>query len=578
LSLAPPREIDRRATERFLRAAIVRRPLATAIVASLGVALCLVVLVAVLAVALERVVVDRAPLASIVPLLLGGAGAVFVRALLVDLAERQAAEAAAMSLASIRADVLARLFSDGNPFAASRPASAGASALLDGVDQLEPYYARYIPLVGRAVLVSVAYLAIVFPVNWVVGTLLLVATPFIPLNLVAVGLGAEAISRGQVEERHRLARVVLDRLQGLATLRRLGAAERELAAVAAATDTLRRKTVAVLRVAVLSSAVLEFFGTAMVAVAALYVGLALLGYVHLGVGAQGLSLESGLFLLLVAPAYVQPLRAAAAAYHDRADALAAAQDLLPAVATADIASGPADWTSARGACDDVEGPPTIELRGVTVAYPGRPRAALHAIGLTLPAGRIVGVAGPSGAGKSTLLGVIAGHVTPTLGTLLVDGRPLHVAAPGAWSARLAWMGQRPYLFPGSLADNIALGQPKASQRAIAAAAEQAGLGPLMAQRAGGLNTTVGERGAGLSGGEVRRVALARAFLKDAPLLLLDEPTASLDARTEEEVLAAIATLARGRTVVIASHSPRVLSLCDTVVLLDEGALLDVAHA
>jgi ATP-binding cassette subfamily C protein CydD len=577
LSLAPAREIDRRATERFLRAAIVRRPVATATVASLGVAMCLVVLIAVLAVGLQRVVVDRTPLASIVPLLLGGAVAVVVRALLVEVAERQAAEGAADSLASIRAGVLARLVADGGPSAPSPSAAAGATALLDGVDQLEPYYARYLPLVGRAVLVSVAYLAIVFPVNWVVGTLLLVATPFIPLNLLAVGLGAEAISRRQVQETHRLAHVVLDRLQGLATLRRLGAAERELASVAAATDTLRRRTVAVLRVAVLSSAVLEFFGTAAMAVVALYVGLVLLGYVHLGVGAQGLSLGSGLFLLLLAPAYVQPLRAAAAAYHDRADALAAAQDLLPTRATADIATAPTDWGSTRGQYD-VGAPPTIELRGVTVAYPGRPRPALDAIGLILPAGRIVGVAGPSGAGKSTLLGVIAGHVAPTAGTLLVDGRPLHMPAPASWSARLAWMGQRPYLFPGTLADNIALGRPEASHRAIAAAAERAGLGPLLAGRAGGLNATVGERGAGLSGGEVRRVALARAFLKDAPLLLLDEPTASLDARTEEEILAAIAALARGRTVVIASHSPPVLRLCDFVVMLDEGSLLDAAHA
>jgi ATP-binding cassette subfamily C protein CydD len=577
LSLGPPREIDRQATERFLRAAIVRRPLAIATLASLGVALCLVVLIATLAMALQRVVVDRASLASIIPLLLGGAGAVFVRALLVDVAERKAAEGAADSLASIRAGALTRLFADGNLVAPHPSAAAGASALLEGVDQLEPYYARYLPLVGRAALVSVAYLAIVFPVNWVVGSLLLVATPFIPLNLIAVGLGAEAISRRQVEQTHRLASAVLDRLQGIATLRRLGAAERELAAVATATDTLRRRTLAVLRVAVLSSAVLEFFGTAAIAVVALYVGLALLGYVNLGVGAQGLSLGSGLFLLLLAPAYVQPLRAAAAAYHDRADALAAAQDLLPTRAAADIPTGPACWAGMRGE-DDLEAPPKIELRDVTVAYPGRPQPALDAISLSVPAGRIVGVAGPSGAGKSTLLGVIAGHVAPTTGSLLVDGCPLHVPAPAAWSARLGWVGQRPYLLPGTLADNIALGRPDASPRAIAAAAERAGLRPMLSSRAGGLNASVGERGAGLSGGEVRRVALARAFLKDAPLLLLDEPTASLDAQTEEDILAAMAMLFRGRTVVIATHSPAVLSLCEAIVMLDEGLLPDAAHA
>jgi ABC-type transport system involved in cytochrome bd biosynthesis fused ATPase/permease subunit len=151
-------------------------------------------------------------------------------------------------------------------------------------------------------------------------------------------------------------------------------------------------------------------------------------------------------------------------------------------------------------------------------------------------------------------------------------------APAAWSARLGWVGQQPYLFPGTLADNIALGRPDASHRAITAAAERAGLGPLLSCRAGGLNATVGERGAGLSGGEVRRVALARAFLKDAPLLLLDEPTASLDAQTEDEVLAAMVVLFRARTVVIASHSPAVLSLCGAVVMLDEGLLPDAAHA
>src|SRR5262249_29246162 len=160
---------------------------------------------------------------------------------------------------------------------------------------------------------------------------------------------------------------------------------------------------------------------------------------HLGVGAEGISLGSGLFLLLLAPAYVQPLRAAAAAYHDRADAMAAAQDLLPARVTAEIAIGPADSRGIRSECDVVDGPPTIELRGVTVTYPGRTQPALDGIWLTLPAGRIVGVAGPSGAGKSTLLGVIAGYVALTAGSLLVDSRPLHDPALAAWSARLAWL-------------------------------------------------------------------------------------------------------------------------------------------
>lgn len=320
---------------------------------------------------------------------------------------------------------------------------------------------------------------------------------------------------------------------------------------------------AVLRVAFVSAEVLEAIVTVSIALVAMYIGLTLLGYVHVPRLPSHMSLSVGLFVLMVTPLYLQPVRALAAAYHERADALAAIEALAPLL---DHNAGEARSHTGRS----LPAPPAVELHGLTVTFPGRevPALTLNDASLVFAPGELVGVTGSSGAAKSTLLRVIVGDLEPSTGAALIDGaRP-----SGIQRTSITWLGQRPYLFPGTLADNIALGRLDPDGPEIVRAARQAGLGQVLAHLPHGLQTPLGESGWGLSGGEAHRVALARTFLKRAPLLLLDEPTAHLDAASEAEIIEVIRRAARSATTIIASHSPAALAACDRVITLDRGRL------
>ena len=290
-----------------------------------------------------------------------------------------------------------------------------------------------------------------------------------------------------------------------------------------------------------------------------------------------------MFVLLLAPAYFAPLRRFAAAYHQRQEALAAAEILAPlsrrgtadaepvaTVATAVTRHGTgtatAPGTAERTATPAFRSAPGVALQGITVRFAGRSRPALSDVSVFVPPRTVLGVAGPSGSGKSTLLKVAGGWLRPSEGQVFIDG------APAAGSARALLIGQHPYLFSGTLADNIALGQPGASRSRIWAAIEAAQLTGLLGRLPDGLDTVLGERGWSISGGEAQRVALARAFLSDAGFVLVDEPTAHLDAATEAALIEPLARLLRGRTALVASHSDAVLGIADRVINLDEGRI------
>ena len=286
---------------------------------------------------------------------------------------------------------------------------------------------------------------------------------------------------------------------------------------------------AALRVTFLSSLILELLSTISVALVAVAVGLRLLG--------GHLDLRTALFVLVLVPEAYLPLRALGANYHASAEGISAAEQVFDVLETS---------PPPRGADFDVPDPASSEIvfDEVTVRYPGRADSALDAVSLRVAPGEVVAVTGCSGCGKSTLLGVLLGFVAPDQGSVRIGDRELADLDPDAWRSRLAWMPQRPHLFAGSIADNIALPRPDASEAEILAAADAAGLGEVLASRPGGLRAPAGERGAALSAGERQRLALARLFLQDAPLVLLDEPTANLDGETEDEVLAAVARLVR----------------------------------
>jgi ATP-binding cassette subfamily C protein CydD len=378
--------------------------------------------------------------------------------------------------------------------------------------------------------------------------------------MAVTGLGAEAVSRRQMHQVAQLSGQVLERLQAMSTLRALGAIGHQRRLVERAATELAQRTAAVLRIAFLASSALEWVSTFAIGLVAMYVGATLLGYVRAPLLPVHLGPQAGVFVLLLAPAYFAPLRRFAAAYHQRQEALAAAEVLAPLTRRATTERIPAPASGSA---------PGVALEGVTVRFAGRSRPALRDVSVFVPPRTVLGVAGPSGSGKSTLLRVAGGWLRPSDGQALISALP---AARDSGPGRALLIGQHPYLFSGTLADNIALGRPGASRSRIWAAIEAAQLTSLLGRLPDGLDTVLGERGWSISGGEAQRVALARAFLSDAGFVLVDEPTAHLDAATEAALIEPLARLLRGRTALVASHSDVVLGLADRVIDLDGGRI------
>ncbi|MFS8036989.1 thiol reductant ABC exporter subunit CydD [Xanthobacter sp. AM11] len=433
------------------------------------------------------------------------------------------------------------------------------AAISSGVRAVEPFYARYLPASVLAVALPLAILCVVFPLDWLSGLIFLATAPLIPLFMILVGKGAEALNQRQWRGLARMSGHLLDAVQGLATLKAFDAAGRMVQQVGEVADTYRRDTMAVLRVAFLSSLVLEFFATVSIALVAVLIGFRLLW--------GSMDFFDGLFILLLAPEFFQPLRAMGTAYHARMEAVGAAERL---VALADTPT-----LSEPGGDAPVPAPRHIALRfeAVSLTYPDG-RRALDGVTLEVPAGAVVALVGASGAGKSSLLDLACGFVRPGAGRVLANGVPLGDLDRAGWRGCIAYARQRPRLFSGTLADNIAPGEAAPDPARLAAAVAAAGLTQAVERLPGGLAARVGEGGAGLSGGEGHRLALARAFYRDAPLVVLDEPTAHLDRATEAAVEAALARLAAGRTVLLAAHRLAQAARADLVVVLEAGRIVE----
>jgi len=422
--------------------------------------------------------------------------------------------------------------------------------LTRGLDGLDAYFARYLPQVVLAALVPVTVLAVVFPVDPVAATIMLVTVPLIPVFLALVGWTTQALHRRQHAVLGRVAQHVLELVRGLPTLKALGRARDQLAQLRRLGEAQRRITLRTLRLAFVSSLVLELLATVSVALVAVAVGLRLVG--------GGLDLRTALFVLILAPEVYLPLRQLGAQHHASADGLAAADQAFAILDTAPPPSG----------TRRPDGPLVLDLADVTVRYPGRGAPGLAGFSLRVEPGEVVALAGRSGAGKSTVVALLLGFLTPSAGRVTVGGADLSDVDIDWWRTRVAWVPQRPALFPGTVADNIRLGDPSAGIDRVHAAAATAGLTPL-------LSTVVGD---GLSTGERQRVALARALLRDAPVLLLDEPTANLDGPAEAALLDALALAARGRTVLVVAHRPALLALADRVVTVAPSPDLQVVPA
>jgi len=530
---------------------------------------------ALLATILHGAIVDGAARAALAAPFAGLLAIFACRALAAYVGEVAGFEAAARLRAELRDAVVGRLARLGPAFTTEGRSGALASLAIEQIEALEAYYARYLPQSALAVAIPLALLVVAFVLDPVVGAILAVTGLLVPVGMAVVGIGAAGASRRQIRSLGRLSGHFLDRLQGLTTLKLFGQARRELALVERVSDELRRRTLAVLRLAFLSSAVLELFSSIAIAAVAIHLAAGVIGPAVLASGAgaspsgAGSGLFVALFLLLLVPEYFGPLRRLAAFYHDRASAIGAAEEIV-AILEAEP-PGPA----APPRPTPIPGPHRAELAfdGVSVTFADGRAPAVESIDLAVPAGQRLALVGPSGAGKTTLIRLAAGFVAPSRGRVAMNGVGLETADPDAWRSRIAWIGQTPHLFHGTLAENIRLGRPDADASAVARAAAAARVADFAEALPHGLETTIGERGFGLSGGQAQRVALARAFLKDAPLVLLDEPTANLDADNEALVIEALNRLAEGRTVVLATHGALARRGADRTVRLAAGRIV-----
>lgn len=481
-----------------------------------------------------------------------------VRAGLDSLGQRIAFDAATRTISAARA-ALAEHVAARSPRDAGRTPSGAIAAL--GSDKLEamlPYLTRYRSARLRAVAVPLVFLAAAVPISWAAALVLLAAAPMIPLFMALVGIAAKKASERQMDEIGSMNAVFLDRLRGVVDIRLLDAARLVSAEFETASERLREKTMAVLRVAFLSSTVLEIFAALGIALVAVYVGFNLLGIVQFGAWGEPLGLGAGLFLLLLAPEFFQPLRDLSAAWHDKAAANAVVREF-----DAELAADGARILGEGRAAPPLEGPPAIRIENVPV--PGSAGGALSA---EIPAGTRVAVTGPSGSGKSTLLAAIGGLVAPEAGGVRVAGRPLDGTTADAWRARCAWIGQRPHFFSGTIRSNVALaGDPREAER-IGDALELAAAGDVVRRAPRGGMTPIGETGHGLSGGEGRRLSIARAAFAGRDVILADEPTADLDPETAAAVADGLLALARaGTTLVVATHDRALAARMDAEIRL-----------
>ncbi|TDW27336.1 ATP-binding cassette subfamily C protein CydD [Rhizobium azibense] len=465
---------------------------------------------------------------------------------------------------SLRRQVAVAALARRSPIDGTRPASGQVASILgEQAELVVPYFARFFPARFKASVTPLVILACVLATSWVAALVLFIAMPFIPLFMALIGWRAQAASEKQLAATGRLNAFLLDRLRGLATIRSFDAVGLTATRLRADAEDLKTRTMAVLKIAFLSSAVLELFAALGVAMVAVFVGFSLLGEIHFGTWSGKLSLAEGLFILLLAPAFFEPLRELCAVWHDRAAGEAAikALDSLCERGGIEIVDTESTGPAPRDRLD-------IKFNDVSFRYDRLRPSALTGFNCLITDGEHVALAGASGAGKSTLLALIAGLAPPQTGEVLIDGRPVDAGV----RSTMAWIGQSPHIFAGSLASNVLLDRHCSVLQEALALARLDGVAAAYGKR------TLGEGGAGLSGGEALRLAIARAaanpFIR---IILADEPTAHLDAVTAAEITESLIALARERTLIVATHDARLAARMDRKIVIDAPFLQEAAE-
>ena len=574
----------------------VRAPLALTIGLGLLAGLLLIAQAYWLSQTVSRVFLDGADLRGVGPLLVGLLVVAVTRAMVLWGGDVAASHLAQRIKTDLRERLFAHLIALGPAYTRGERSGELAATAITGIDELDAYFSQYIPQLALSVLVPLATLVIIFPLDALSGVVLLLTAPMIPLFMVLIGTLASAQSRKQWTQLSRMSAHFLDVLQGLTTLKVFGRSRDQARTIAHISAQFRDATMSVLRIAFLSALALEMLATISTAIVAVEIGLRLLY--------GRLAFDDALFILILAPEYYLPLRMLGTRFHAGVSGATAAQRIFAVLETpapgmpethVGAFASPPDLAPAqsfpvsiqtergwRGAIQCRAGGeahrfahtlPIIRLEDVFYAYANGDRPALNGVSFAIEPGRTA-LVGPSGAGKSTIVQLMLRFIEPTAGRILVGGHDLRTLPPDAWRERIAWVPQLPYLFAASVADNIRLARPDAPLDAVIHAAQQAHADAFIRALPDGYDTPIGERGARLSGGQAQRIALARAFLKDAPLLILDEATSNLDPKTESLLQSAIHTLMQGRTSLIIAHRLATVRSADRIVVLDSGRVVE----
>lgn len=500
-----------------------------------------------------------------------------LRALLAYGRERASFEAGKRLRGHIRAAVMDKLTKLGPAFIKGKPAGSWASIVLEQVEDLQDFYARYLPQISLAGFIPVLILAAVFPINWAAGLILLLTAPLIPMFMILVGMGAADANRKNFSALARLSGHFMDRLKGLSTLKLFHRGDAELKVIASASEEFRSRTMSVLRMAFLSSAVLEFFAAVSIAVLAVYFGFSYLGHLDFGyygvhanissstdpdMGGIPFSLFTGLFILILAPEFYQPLRDMGTHYHAKAQAIGAAEALIT------LLEHPEPEFAGHVRISSIE---TLSADNLEVFSIDGTRL-LGPLSFELKEGERLALVGPSGAGKTSLLNALLGFL-PYKGHLLINGHELSALDLAHWRQHLAWLGQEPQLFHGTVRDNVALADPTLPDSQIWHLLAEANISDFVKAQPLGLDAPVGEQSSGLSVGQAQRIALARALGQQASLFVLDEPTASLDSQSEQAVSSALNRAMAGKMCIMVTHRLDQLDQMDTILVLDKGLIV-----
>ncbi|WP_367716533.1 thiol reductant ABC exporter subunit CydD [Nitratireductor sp. GISD-1A_MAKvit] len=487
-----------------------------------------------------------------------------LRALVDGVGSRIAFQQARRQLSALRGKAVAAV-AETSPFDLNAPSSGlAASTLAEQAEAIVPYVARFRPARLKAAVVPLAILACVLPFSWAAGFVLMLAAPLIPVFMVLVGWRAKQASEEQLAEMGSMNAFLMDRLRGLTTIRSFDAQDRTADRLRRSAEDLRKRTMAVLRIAFLSSAVLELFAALGVAMVAVYVGFHLLGELNFGAWGGRLSLAEGLFILLIAPSFFEPLRDLSAVWHDRAAGQAALQALEKlAQAGRHMIGAPASSQPHRA---PETGALSLGVENLLFRHSPVGTPVFESLSINIQPGERVALMAPSGEGKSTLLALIAGLLSPDHGTIRIGGHTMNDSNAAALRACIAWVGQNPHVFPGTIAGNVSLGRKNVGPTQVSDALETVGLSKLAQVRG---PAVIGEGGYGLSGGEALRLALARAAATPgAGLVLADEPTAHLDRETASGITDSLLRISHGKTLIVATHDTVLAGRMDRIITLE----------